>query len=304
MRQNKWMIIIAYLNICIIWGSSNLATKIGVSNISPLQFACLRFLIAGMILAIIALIKRDWKPFGPGELKILVTIDILMNFLTNGCVVISNTMIDSGVVTMMLATIPIFTTLIEFFGSKKSRMGKKTVGGLAGGFAGIGIVVFSGGGAVRADLTGVVIILAGAAFWAWGSLYSKDKIVSGTIFRHTAVEALSSSIFFFVTSSLLGQFHVQDITLTNLYPIIYLAIFDSVIGFVSYIYLLKVLPAAKVCTYAYVNPVVALILGFLFLGEELTPGKILGMTIIIISVILIQNDKTQEERGENHVQSK
>lgn len=294
MNRNKLITVVAYFNICIIWGSSNLATKIGVSAISPLQFACLRFGAAGIILAGIAIAKRDWKPFQAGELKILFTIGILMNFLTNGCVVISNTMIDSGVVTMMLAMIPIFTTLIEFFGKKKTRMGKKTVGGLIGGFAGIGIVVLGGGNSVKADLAGVVIILVGAYFWAFGSIYSKDKVISGTIFRHTAVEALFSSILFFITSSLLGQFRFQDITLNNLYPILYLAVFDSVIGFVSYIYLLKVLPAAKVCTYAYINPVVALILGFLFLGEPLSPGKILGMVVIIVSVIYIQKDSMSE----------
>ena len=272
------------------WGASNLFTKIGVGGIPPMQFACLRFFLAGVVLLTVALLRGERLSFSPEEWKSLLKIGLLMNFLTNGCVVISNTLIDSSVVTVMMATTPIFAALFELVVGKAAKRAK-TLLGMAGGFIGILIVVLCGSGKLYANGKGVLVILTGVLFWTTGTLYSKQKSISGSVFSQTAVEALFSSLLFFGASRLTGSIPLSGISAEAMIPVLYLAIFDSVIGFASYIYLLKVMPASKVCTYAYINPVVALILGNLFLKEQLIPGKILGMAIIIGSVIFIQRER-------------
>jgi len=281
---------VAYFNICVLWGASNLFVKIGAGAIPPMQFAALRFLLAGAILSSIAVIRRDRFSFSGRELMSLVKMGVMLNFLTNGCVVISNTMIDSSVVTLMMATTPIFATVFEVMAGG-TRVGYKVLIGLAGGFIGIAVVVFSGIGAVQANVQGIAVILLGVFFWTAGTLYSKKRAIPGSVFWQTAVEVLSASVLFFLTSNVTGAVPLHDLTLKGLIPVFYLAVFDSVIGFASYIYLLRVVPASVVCTYAYINPVVALILGYLFLDEQLAPGKILGMVVIIGSVIFMEKSR-------------
>ena len=286
-KKDTGPVALAYFNICILWGATNLFTKIGVGGIPPMQFAFLRFLLAGAVMTAVTLLRREKFSFTKNEWRQLITIGILMNLLTNSCIVLSNLLIDSSIVTVMMATTPIFVTVFELM-TGKAKVRPMTALGLAGGFAGILIVVFSGGGAVRATGAGVVIILMGMLFWSMGTLYSKGKYIQGSIFSHTAVEALTASVLFILISRVTGCVPLSQIEPLSLVPVAYLGICDSVIGFVSFHYLIKVRPAAQVCTYAYVNPVVALVLGYLFLDEPLYPGKVLGMVIIIGSVVLIQ----------------
>lgn len=292
--QERVMIIVAYVNICLIWGSSNLITKIGVSSLSPTTFACLRFLSAGIILSAAALFLKKEAPKTFREYGVLLTIGLLMNFLTNGCVVIGNIFIDSGIVTVLLAVIPVITSLIEVFLLKTYKLKALGWAGLLGGFAGIAVMVLWGGDATSADMRGIVIVLLGSLFWSVGSLYSKEKVVSGSVVVHTAVESLFAALLFFVAGKMTGNFDMSPVNPRTLLPVVYLALFDSAIGFMSYIWLLKRLPSSKVCTYAYINPAVALILGAVILGESITIYKIAGMVIIILSVMAVQKDKVKQ----------
>lgn len=282
---------IAYFNICILWGTSNLVTKIGVSNLNTSVFACLRYLTTGIILMLITIVRRDKFPKIIKQWGILAVIAILMNFLTNGCVVMGNKFIDSGIATMILATVPIYATIIECFILKNYKLSKIGWLGLVGGFLGIAIIVLYGSSTVKIDIKGILLVMLASLFWSVGSIYSKEKKVDGSIVTQTGIEALIASSLFFITGNIFGDFDLSTLTLQSLFPVFYLAIVDSLIGFISYIYLLKVWKPSKVCTYAYVNPVVALILGAVVLNETITIGKIAGMIIIILSVILIQKDK-------------
>lgn len=282
----------AYINICVIWGASNLATRIGVSSLHPFVFACLRFMLAGAVLGMLAAMRGGRLPRSAAEIRTLLIVGFLMNFLTNGCVVVGSSLVDSGIVTILLSTIPIFTIIIEVLFFRSCRLSLTGLAGAMGGFAGIAVIALSESTVSNSSMVGIIIVLSGAVFWSIGSVFSKRHPVSGSIFAHTAVEALFASALFLVASELTCGFDFSGISWSSLLPIVYLAVFDSAIGFLSYIWLLKKLPSAKVCTYAYINPVVALILGRAVLNEALTPQKLAGMAIIILSVILIQKDKS------------
>ncbi len=289
---NKAKPYIAYFNICILWGTSNVVAKIALSGINTSVFACIRYIITGLTLLSIAVLFRHEFPKGSHEWKKLITISVLMIFFTVGFIALGNKYADSGMVTVVIATVPIFTTIIECFIVRSCSIGKNGIIGLIGGFAGIIIMVLYGTASIKADFKGIIFSLLGAISWSAGSVYSKNNAVEGSIIAQTAAEGLFSAFLFFLVGKLSGDFVLTNITLKALIPVFYLAIFDSLIGFISYIYLLKIWKSSRVATYAYVNPVVALILGAAVLNEAITSGKVIGMIIIIASVFLIQRDKS------------
>lgn len=285
---------IAYFNICVLWGTSNLVGKIGLSGLNITVLASIRFTITGAVLLLISIVGKMKFPKKLSDWKILINISLMMIFFTVGFIALGNKYADSGMVTMILATVPIFTAIIECFILKNYKISMKGAAGLIGGFIGIIIIVFYGSTSVKSDFFGILCALMGAVSWSVGSIYSKSKVIEGSIIAQTAAEDFFSVILFFIVGKLTGDFVITNITFKSLLPVFYLAIFDSLIGFVSYIYLLKKWEPSRVATYAYINPVVALILGALILNESITAGKILGMIIITISVILVQQDKSQE----------
>lgn len=295
---------LAYFNICVLWGTSNLVGKIGLSGLNVTVLACIRFMITGTMLMIISLAGKMEFPKKLSDWKVMINISLMMIFFTVGFIALGNKYADSGMVTMILATVPIFTAIIECFILKNYKISIKGAAGLIGGFIGIIIIVFYGSNSVNSDFFGIACALMGAVSWSVGSIYSKSRVIEGSIIAQTAVEDFFSVILFFIVGKLTGDFVVTNITIKSLIPVFYLAIFDSLIGFVSYIYLLKKWEPSKVATYAYINPVVALILGALILNESITVGKVFGMIIITVSVILVQQEKSQKiEETDNKILS-
>ena len=295
MDKKRLLLVIAYVNVAFFWGTNNLATRIGVSNMAPFQFAGLRFLIAGILLAFISRwVQRDRTEFSKKEYKSMFVLGTLMFFMTNGCVVYANKYLDSGIVTILLSTIPIFATLIDLCMNRDKKLGKKTIFGLLIGFLGVIIVTFRGDSNVEISTIGIVLSFMAALFWSFGSTYSKYVKIGGSIMKQNGVEALFASVLLLGSAVATGGFSLETITPSSMMPILYLAVFDSIIGFVSYTYLLRVLPMAKASTYAYINPLVALVVGYLVLQEPLTATKICGMAVILVGVVLIQQDKPNQ----------
>ena len=214
-----------------------------------------------------------------------------MNFLTNGCVVLSNKYADSGLITVILSAVPVFITIIDCIILKNYKLGKLGWIGIFGGILGIIFIVLCENSGIQGSFIGIMFAVCATLFWSIGSIYSRKFNITGSPVAHIAIEALFSSFLFMTVGTTVGDFVLKDITFKSLLPVIYLAIVDSLIGFLSYTCLLKIWKPSVVSTYAYINPIVALILGAIILNESLTAGKIVGMIIIILSVILIQKDK-------------
>ena len=282
---------VCYFNICILWGTSNLATKIGVGGLSVTVFSGIRFFVTGVLALLIGIVTKAKRPKGLKEWTTILTVSLLMNFATNGLCVLGNKYADSGLVTVLFSAVPVFITVLDSIVLKNHRLGKRGWIGLTGGIFGIAFITFWGTGGVHGDLKGIIFTLMAASFWSIGSVFSKERVVHGSVVIHVAIEALFTSFLFVLTGNITHTFDLSTVTVPALIPAIYLAVVDSLIGFMSYICLLKVWKPSVVSTYAYINPVVALILGALILGEKITVGKVVGMVVIILSVILIQKDR-------------
>lgn len=291
---NKLKPYIAYFNICILWGASNVVAKIGLSNMNTSVFACLRYVITGLILLVISIVFKHSFPKTRSDWKASINVSLLMIFLTVGFVALGNKYTDSSMVSMILCTVPIFTAVIECFILKNSKLGLKGIIGLLGGFFGILIIVFNDTASINTDFLGISCAFLGAVSWSAGSVYSNTKSIGGSIIAQTAAQGLFAAALFFIAGKLTGDFVIPHITVKSMLPLLYLSIFDSLIGFISYIYLLKIWKPSMVATYAYINPVVALILGAFVLNESITIVKVIGMLLIIVSVILIQKDKVNK----------
>lgn len=248
---------------------------------------------------IISLIFKMKFPKKLSEWKILANTSLLMIFFAVGFIALGNKYADSGMVTIIQATVPIIMVIIECFILKNYKLSSKGIIGLIGGFIGIIIIVLFGTESISADIKGIIFAFLGSLSFTVGSLYTKNRYVEGSAIAQTAAEGLFASALFFIVGKLSGDFVLTNITLKSMIPVFYLAIMDSLIGFISYNYLMKIWKSSKVSTYAYVNPVVALILGTLILREPITIGKVAGMIIIIGSVILIQKDKEIKLEEEN-----
>lgn len=263
----------------------------GLSNINTSVFTTIRYLITGVTLLAITLIFKLKFPKKLSEWKILANISLIMIFITVGCIALANKYADSGMVTIIQATVPIMIVIIECFILKTYKLSLKGIIGLIGGFIGIIIIVLFGTEAISADIKGMIFAFLGSLAFTIGSLYAKNRHVEGSLIAHTAAEGLFASLLFFLVGKISGDFVLTNLTFKSMIPVFYVAIADSLIGFMSYNYLMKIWKSSKVSTYAYINPVVALVLAALLLNEPITLGKVGGMIIIIGSVILIQKDK-------------
>lgn len=297
MDKKRLLTIIAFINICLFWGTNNLATKIGISSMHPLQFSGIRFLVAGIIMAVISrLMNKDNTKYEKKEYLSLFFLGTIMFSITNGCVVYANKYLDSGMVTILLSTIPIIATIIDFFINRTKIPGVATIIGLVLGFIGVIIVTLNSSSEMNISFLGILLSLLAAFFWSLGSNYSKNAVIRGPLVRQISIQSLFAAMILLGTVAATSNFSISSITSEAMMPILYLAVFDSVVGFVSYSYLLKVLPISKVSAYAYINPVVALVAGYLVLGESISTSKVIGMAVISVGVFLIQKDKVTKTR--------
>lgn len=286
----------AYGGICFFWGTSNLVTKIGVGGLPAPVFGFARYLTAGLLLLVLALARKQSLPKDRKIILRLLLIGLIMHFGTNGCVVLGNQLTDSSIVTMLLATVPIFAALIQCFILKTQRLSRTGWLGLVGGFAGIALVALSGSGGAGSSLLGMGLVLLGACFWATGSMFSAGVDTKGCLLAVTSMQMLFAAGVYFIAGTVTHTFDLSALSLATYWPAAYMAVVDSILGFLLYAWLLREWDPFKASTYAYVNPVVALILGALILKEPITPGKIAGMAVIIISVCLVQRSgKTKKE---------
>lgn len=294
LKTEKFREILAYLAVCIFWGSTYLAIRIGVGELPPMFFAGIRFLIAGSLVLIFAYIKRLEFPKTFTEIRKMSTVGILLLFICNGSMVWAEQSVASSIAAILAATIPLFMALIEFviWGKKINIRG---LSGLLLGFGGVVILMTSHSSVGQFDIKYSMLILFSTFMWAVGSIYSQTFKVSGNIITHIGIQMLAASIALLVASMSIGEFSRIHMTYKGAAATAYLVIFGSLIGYSCYIYILKKWPSAKAGTYAYVNPMVAVLLGVIILNEPVTFSTILSIFIILGGVFLVQTSKTSSK---------
>jgi drug/metabolite transporter (DMT)-like permease len=286
--------ILAYIAVCIFWGSTYLAIRIGVGELPPMFFAGIRFFFAGSLVLIFAWIKGLQFPKTFIEVRKISTVGILLLFLCNGSMVWAEQEVSSSIASILAAIVPLFMALIEFIiWGKKIKI--KGLVGLLLGFVGVIVLIVSPSNMEKSNLAYIMLVLFATFMWSVGSIYSQSVKTSANTITAIGIQMLSASFLLLFTSLAIGEFSKIHIGFKGIASTIYLIIFGSLIGYSCYIYILKKWPAEKAGTYAYINPMVAVLLGALVLNEPITTKTIISILIILGGVFLVQTSKSSSK---------
>ena len=288
-------VLIAFACVYFFWGSTYVAIRFGVGVLPPFVLASVRFLIAGPLMLLLCKARglKLWQT--PRDFAIIAAIGVLMLGIGNMGLVWAEQYLPSGLASLLIAVVPLYVALFEVFLPHGEGLRTKGWMGIAIGFAGL-IVLLSPGlrqglHSGSKQLAGSAVAIGGAFAWTCGSILSRRAKFAATAFVASAWEMVFAGIFnTLVMFALHGQ-HGAVWNRTAILSIAWLVTFGSIVGYTAYIYLLDHVPVAKVSTYAYVNPIVAVCLGAIFLHERMVGIEYVGMVAILIAVYLVTSSK-------------
>lgn len=294
-NSSTFMVILSFATVYIVWGSTYYFILLALKGFPPMLLGAFRFLVAGAIMLIWSYLKGE-KLFDIQEIKHSAICGALMLFGGTGIVIWVEQYLASALVAILVSAAPFWFVLLDKPMWKKSFTSKSTITGLLIGFVGIVLLfgekmkdVFSTNGN-HAELGAMFLILFGSLCWTGGSLYSKYKSTPGSNTVKVGWQMFSAGIPFAILSLILGEsknFEWHSISAEAWFSVLYLIFFGSIAAYTAYVWLLQVRPSAQVSTYAYVNPVVAVLLGVFFAAEKISIYQIVGLLIILCSVMLI-----------------
>ncbi len=305
-RPSRAAILLAFASLYVIWGSTYLGILLAIRTIPPLLMAGTRFLLAGAILYAAARFTGAARP-RLIEWRTAWIVGACLLLGGNGGVTLSEQYIPTGLAALLVATVPLYIALLSWAFGLTARPGRWTLIGLAGGFLGVGVLVgpavhFSGSAADTRAWVGMVILLCSSFIWSAGSLYSRQAPSASSPFLAAGQQMLCGGGSLIAVALVKGewaQFHPGAITLVSLGAFLYLVFIGGIIGYASYAWLLRYCDPANVSTYAYVNPVVAILLGSVFLDEKLSLRILVAAFLIIASVaLIITRGKVRAKRGQ------
>lgn len=296
-RHTRAAVVAAFAAVYLIWGSTYLGIRIAIETLPPFLMAGARFVIAGALLYGWCRLRNGAPPPGRPDWRNAATIGGLLLMGGNGSVVWAQQFIPSGLAALLVATVPLFMVVLEWLWNGAERPGIQTFGGLLLGFCGVLLLVGAPGtaGGTIGVLAGVVILFA-ALSWATGSIYSRRVEPPPTPRLGTAMQMLAGGGLLTVVGLVSGEAAGLDLAAVSLrswLALAYLVVFGSLVAFSAYVWLLRVSTPDRVSTYAYVNPAVALFLGWSLAGEPLTARTLLGSAVILVSVVIV----TTRRRG-------
>jgi len=288
---------VCLLIVYVVWGSTYLAIRVAVETMPPLLMAAARNLVAGMIMFPLALrsrraavragqAARRWP--GRAEWLGCATVGVLL-LVANGAVGIGEQTVPSGLAALLVATVPLWLIGIDAV-LNHARLGLAPVAGLALGLVGVGLLSGLGGGSGRISAVGVVIILGAALMWALGTIMARRVTIPFSPALASGMELLCGGAALLALGAAGGEFgalHLAGVSWRSWLALGYLIVIGSIVAFSAYGIAVRALPTATVATYAYVNPVIAVLLGTLILGERLTPAMFGGGVLIVGAVVLV-----------------
>jgi drug/metabolite transporter (DMT)-like permease len=281
--------IIAWLNVCVIWGTTYLVIRIGVGHLPPMLFAGIRWVIAGAVF--ITVLKWRGKALPKAnEIVHLAVVGLALLGFANGLVVWAEQWIPSGLTALLLTTVPFFMVGLESLLPKGPKLNSTILTGLVMGLAGV-CLIFGEDIKYLSDpdnLIGVFALLGAVFFWSLGSLYSKYVKVDVHPLIGASVQMLVAGIFLSVIGISNGELPRLSFEINGLLSLAYLIVFGSFVGYASYIYALAKLPLSLVSTFAYINPVIALFLGWIILDEKLNFQIAIAAAVIIAGVFIVK----------------
>lgn len=265
----------------LIWGSTYLAIRVAIDGIPPLLMAGFRNVVAGAALYLYLRVTRVPRPT-PGQWRGAAVTGILLLAGGNGGVTVAEQWVSSGLASLMVSTVPLWTVLFGILWGARSR--RLEWGGIALGLAGMALLNLEGD--FRARPVGAVILIGAALSWAFGSIWSKRLSLPPGLMS-SAAQMLAGGAFLLLLAAIAGERPAAHIPWRSWAAFGYLVLFGSLVGFSCYLYLLRRVSPALATSYAYVNPVVAVLLGIAFMGERLGPAGFLGMAVILSGVVMV-----------------
>ncbi|HEY9529596.1 MAG TPA: EamA family transporter [Anaerolineales bacterium] len=291
MKTKVW---IALLALYIVWGSTYLAIRFAVETIPPFMHAALRFLISGAILYAWRRMSGDPAPTA-GNWKSTAIVGTALLLGGNGLVAWAEQSVPSGIAALMISTSPFWLVLFESMRAGGSKPTWRGILGLVIGFSGVFLLIGPAeitGGEGSFETFGVILLLLAPLFWSMGSIYARGADMPKSTLLSTGMQMLMGAVALFIVSLFKGEFSgfsLGEVSSRSWWGLLYLITFGSLVGFVSYGWLLHNAPVSLTSTYAYVNPIVAVFLGWLLAGEELNARIVVASAIIIGSVVLINS---------------
>jgi len=284
---------LAWITICIVWGTTYLAIRIGVTDLPPMLFAGLRWIIAGAMLTI--LLNLRGYPFPKfNDLKHLAVVGIALIGIANGLVVVAEQWIPSGLTALILSTLPFWMVGLESLLPNGPKLNWFILAGLFLGTSGV-VLIFAQDLNITLEFNvflGGLCLFGAVVSWALGSIYWKYKQLSVRPIMGASIQMLIAGILQTLLGFALGEQNSFQLTQNGFWALAYLIVFGSILGYASYIYSVSNLPLSLVSTYAYINPVIALLLGWYFLDEPITFTVFIAAGLILIGVSLVKRGST------------
>ena len=290
MKSRIWIPLIA---LYIVWGSTYLAIRFAVETIPPFLMAGTRFLVSGLILYVWRRLAGDSNPTAR-QWRSAVIVGLLLVLGGNGIVSWAEQHVASGIAALMVASIPLWIAILDAARPGGIKPDWKIALGLLIGFGGITLLITSSRGLTPADdrdLLGLFALLLAALLWSIGSIYGRDSDMPESSLLGTGIEMLGGAAGLMLVATVSGEWvglNISHISTASYLGLVYLILFGSLVGFVSYTWLLRQAPLSLVSTYAYVNPVVAVFLGA-WLGSETINARIIISALIIIGSVAVIN---------------
>lgn len=280
----------------LVWGSTYLAIRVAVQTMPPLLASGIRFFLAGAILYAILWLRRGRQNvrISARELGAGLAVGAALILGGNGLVMVAEQTVQSGHAALIIGSTPLWVIVLRLVAGE--RIARGTLVGVALGFPGVALLVVPGGGEGQAQLFGLLLLVAAAASWAVGSYFSRRLALPRDPFLSTAVQMMAGGVLVFVAGALVGEvadFDPSRFSRESLLGLAYLLVFGSLIAFTAYTWLLQNAPISLVSTYAYVNPVVAVFLGWLILNEQITPTMVVGAALIVAGVAFVIRKESQ-----------
>src|SRR3954468_21756404 len=285
-----WLVWAALGTIYLIWGSTYLAIRVMVETVPPLLGAGFRFLIAGAIFyAFLALRRgRTAVSFNVPELLSATAAGTLLCFGGNGLVTVAEQKVPSGIAATLIASVPLWIILFRRF--SRDPINRIALVGVLIGFAGVGVLMLPGERPAGLSIGPMLVVVAAAASWAIGSYYPRRWPLPRDTMLSTSLQMVVSGALMVAVGAVAGEFADVDVgsfSTKSIAGFVWLVTAGSLVAYTAYVWLLKNAPISKVSTYAYVNPVVAIFLGWLLLDETITGTIVVGATLIVASVALV-----------------
>jgi drug/metabolite transporter (DMT)-like permease len=300
-RPKRWKILLAFAIIYLVWGSTFLAIRVGVREVPPFLFAGMRFFTAGIVLYAWMRAKGTASPTRREWLAASL-LAVLIFVLDYGLLFWAEKRVPSGIAAVMMATIPVFTALAEIIFLRTQKLTFRLGLALLIGICGVAVLVrhSEGFGEAAIDSSGAAALVVAAVSWSVAAILTRKLSLPQSKVMSSGAQMLAGGILLTITSAMLSEFRGFDVRTVSLgawLALIYLILAGSIVAFTAYVWLIHHESPTKVGTYAYVNPVVAVMIGYFLGGEPLGVRTIAGTLLVLVSVVVITTAPKKVESG-------